>query len=250
MFSRLKQRIHAGLSPVLYGSGLAIVAPRANRNWPQRSFIRRYLNTLDADCVFDVGANVGQYGTELRQIGYRGWIFSFEPDRDAFRKLELASSGDPKWEIFNYALGREVGEAILNVMAVSLFNSFRTPSTAEISSFAGANRIVEERKVGMDTLGNVLPALQSRYGFRTPFLKMDTQGFDLEVFAGAAPVYDRITGLQTELSLKRIYEGTPAWSTALETYQAEGFELAGLYAVNPEDQVLVELDCYLRNVRS
>jgi hypothetical protein len=102
----------------------------------------------------------------------------------------------------------------------------------------------------VDTLGNILPHLQRRYGFRRTFLKMDTQGFDLEVFAGASPVYDQLAGLQTELSLKRIYEGTPTWTAALESYQAEGFELAGLFPVNPGDADLVELDCYLRNVRS
>ena len=249
MFSSLKRRMHASLSPLLYGPGLALVPARANRVWPQRAFMRRHLRSLEVDCIFDVGANVGQYGKELRQIGYRHLIISFEPDWDAFRQLEIASRGDRKWKIFNFALGREVGEATLNIMAVSLFNSFRDPSVAESSSFEHANTVVEERRVLIDTLANMFARVQDDFGFRTAFLKMDTQGFDLEVFAGSAPIHDRLVGLQTELSLKRIYQGTPTWVAAIEEYRAAGFELAGLFPVNPGDKELIEFDCVLQNRR-
>src|SRR4026209_949390 len=43
---------------------------------------------LAIDCVIDVGANRGQYGRLLRtEVGYRGYIASFEPQSTALKEL-------------------------------------------------------------------------------------------------------------------------------------------------------------------
>jgi SAM-dependent methyltransferase len=38
-----------------------------------------FLISRNVDLVLDVGANVGQFGTDLRRYGYKGEILSFEP---------------------------------------------------------------------------------------------------------------------------------------------------------------------------
>ena len=43
---------------------------------------------LAVDCVFDVGAHVGEYSTSLRRAGYSGDIVSFEPVSGSFRASE------------------------------------------------------------------------------------------------------------------------------------------------------------------
>ena len=46
--------------------------------------------------------------------------------------------------------------------------------------------------------------LAATHGFKRPFLKMDTQGFDLEVLEGALPRIDRFLGLKSEVSMIQI----------------------------------------------
>src|SRR5687768_14879571 len=74
--------------------------------------------------VLDVGANVGQYATRLRQGGWAGRIVSFEPLPTARIALEQAAATDPLWEVAPpMALGASAGTVTLNVSAESDMSS-------------------------------------------------------------------------------------------------------------------------------
>ena len=77
------------------------------------------------------------------------------------------------------------------------------------------------------------------------FLKMDTQGYDLEVFAGAKDV-SSIAMVQSEVSVIPIYEGMPTYLDALAAYHASGFSLLDLFIVNRTgDGGVLEYDALL-----
>ena len=140
-------------------------------------FLKSFLSDLEAECVLDVGANGGQYGAELRLIGYAGHIISFEPDPQSFVKLIGRSNKDPKWHALNIALGRGAGQAEFNIMAASMFNSFRRPSNEEAGKFSEDNKVVKTNQVETAQLADVLPDLRRHHYFNKVFLRMDTQEF-------------------------------------------------------------------------
>ena len=80
-----------------------------------------------------------------------------------------------------------------------------------------------------------------------PFLKLDTQGFDLDVFKGAGDAIDRFVGLQSELSLMEIYKGMPGMQESLAAYEEAGFEIAALYPVSRQTRTarVLEYDCVM-----
>jgi hypothetical protein len=86
------------------------------------------------DTVIDVGANIGQFGQELRAKGYRGKIVSFEPIASVYQALTATTTTDAKWESHNCALGVETGEATINVSQASVFSSI-LPSTQAATRF-------------------------------------------------------------------------------------------------------------------
>ncbi len=56
-------------------------------------------------------------------------------------------------------------------------------------------------------------------------IKIDTQGYELEVLAGATGLLPQTMALQLELSLVPLYEGAPAFVDAVHYMESRGFEL-------------------------
>jgi hypothetical protein len=84
------------LARLTYREGLALVPGDASYEWPERMFLKRLLRRLEVDCVLDMGANLGQYATELRMIGGAGQVISFEPTPGLFAKIDGWSRKPPK----------------------------------------------------------------------------------------------------------------------------------------------------------
>lgn len=160
--------------------------------------------------------------------GYEGLILSFEPTPAVVTKLKQASQRDHLWHVFGIALGKENGLMPFRTMPprFSVANSFRRIRNERLDAEC---HIVD---VEVRRLADLLPELQAQYGFTRPFLKMDTQGFDLEVFQGAKQVWSSIVGLQSELTIESFYDDSPGWQESLEVYQGAGFALSAFVANN------------------
>lgn len=199
------------------------------------------------DLVLDVGANAGQFGAMLRAEGYGGELHSFEPVAATFAKLEEASAGDSRWHIHRLALGDGVGELVINVAESSDLSSFLNPNAFGAERY-GQIAATARETVAVSTVDVFLAAQVPDWQRRTILLKMDTQGFDLQVVRGAAASLPFIRALVSELSLIPIYEGMPDYLAVLAAYQAEGFAVSGLFPISRRaDLAVVEMDAVLVN---
>jgi hypothetical protein len=88
--------------------------------------LEQVLREYRVDVVLDVGANEGQFGLLLRELGFKGVIHSFEPIGQAHAKLSAACASDPRWIAHKMALGRAVGPVTMNVSKETVFSSFFT----------------------------------------------------------------------------------------------------------------------------
>ena len=203
------------------------------------------LRKYQVNCVFDVGANSGQYAKRLRSLGYTGRIVSFEPTSAAFARLQEASADDPEWQIHQCALGREETTQSMNV-------DWNTMNSLLPASDYGKDRYkrfgkTRTEEIQIRRLDNVMPEALAGLIDPRPYLKMDTQGFDLEVFAGAGDSIKEFVGMQSEVAVLRLYEGSPPMSESIAAYEAAGFDITGMYPVTREDTTgrVVEFDCVM-----
>lgn len=212
--------------------------------YPEVHALRRFLTAFAVDCVFDVGANRGQYATMLRKdAGFRGAILSFEPNPDIFAELQRRAASDRKWHVFNMALSDFDGTASFNIMAADQFSSLKRPSDRQDAIFAERNRVTRTVDMQCRRLEGLLPELVAAHGFTAPFLKMDTQGHDLAVCEGAGAALAQMKGVQTELGVRPIYEGGTAYRAMIDWLGERGFAPSAFFANNKGHfPLLVEMD--------
>ena len=189
--------------------------------------------------VLDVGANAGQFAAGVRSIGFTGRIISFEPVQRDFDALTLRMGRDPEWRGMRMALGDADGTAEINVVpSMTVMNSLLAPITA--------SRALETETVQVRRLDGVLPGLLADVAAPRCLLKMDTQGFDLRCFAGAAGCLGQMEALFSELSVKPIYQGSPHYLESLAVYEKAGFELMSLSVVSRREGAVQEMNCTMR----
>ena len=240
------------LSP---GAILAVRPRVAGENWfalekrltgyAVHGHVAALLDMYDVNLVVDVGANTGQYGERLRRAGYTGRIVSFEPVPEAFAELERTAAADPAWTAYPYALGRADGTTTINVVPGTL-SSVLAPTKFGAKRYSRLREPVEH-EVPLRRLDGLLDELLAGDGAPRPYLKLDTQGFDLEVFAGLGERAGEFVGMQAEVALMQIYEGMPRMPEALAAYEAAGFEVTALYPVSRQSQTarVLEFDCVM-----
>jgi FkbM family methyltransferase len=222
-------------------------------NFVLSEHLRGQFARLKVGCVLDVGANRGQYRDLLRnKVGYAGRIVSFEPIASLATALrERAAAEDPEWEVHHLALGAANEKRKLNVMRADDFSSFLSPMDAAVrDGFATSNVVERVEPVVVRRLDDVV-AGGLRIGPGGVWLKLDTQGWDLEVLRGAAQTLDSIGGLQIELSVLPLYERMPDYLTALAELRRLGFGIVALVPVTRDTLGhVIEFDCVATALRA
>jgi FkbM family methyltransferase len=139
--------------------------------------------------VIDAGANTGVYAVQQARRGAR--VFAFEPNPDCFRRLRKAVQAngvEDRVIAFDRALGAAPGPARLFLPAgVTTMGSLR-PEWDPAAAGTGFG-------VEVETLEDVL----GRQGIeRVDLLKVDVEGFELDVLRGAGRALRRVERVVVE----------------------------------------------------
>ena len=213
---------------------------------PTDPIARQQLDLLrkhNINLIFDVGANVGQYAQKMRTLGYKGRIVSFEPQPDAFQLLRQKAAVDSNWQAVETALGNFDGETTINVSQNSYSSSILDILPAHLESAPDASYI-DRVPVKVQKLDSILAQyfdLDSHL-----FVKIDTQGFERQVFEGALHSLSKIKGFQMELSLLPLYEGEMLMQEMIDLLRNYGYCLQLIESGyrHHKTSEIIQLECY------
>jgi FkbM family methyltransferase len=211
----LKAKVRAILK--IFSLELHWISPSAN---PMKQTCLA-LRLQNIDVVLDIGANIGQFASELRLSGYFGEIISFEPLSSAHDKLCKNSAHDPKWKIHEQsAIGDFIGNIAINIAKNSVSSS-ALPMLESHSRAAPESGYVGNEIVPIVTLDSIVMSyvdVNSKI-----FIKIDTQGFEWQVLDGAKNTLKLAQGVLCELSLVPLYENQHLWREIVDRLESEGF---------------------------
>lgn len=218
---------------------------RSRRFYPrpwEAAQLQHMLSAKGITLVLDVGANVGQFARSLRIVGYKGRIVSFEPLSKAHARLRNVAKNDPLWIVPDaVAIGDKHGSTVIHVAGDSVSSSVLEMldahrHAAPDSAYIGSESVPLAK---LDTAANEFLHAQD-----VVFLKIDVQGFESQVLAGAADLLPRIKGLMLELSLVPCYRDQVLFQSMIEFLDHLGFELWNLIpgTVESETDRLLQVD--------
>ena len=184
---------------------------------------------LPVETIFDIGANTGQFAQEIRNLGYNKKIISFEPLSDAHSILTSNASSDKNWLIHKRcAIGESERNLEINISGNS-YSSSLMPMLDAHSKAEPASKYIGKEFV------NVIPLSLVFNEYSSPghsnFLKIDTQGFEHHVLKGIEKYINSICGIELELSIIPLYEGSKLYSYYFNYFEKIGFEL---WSIEPE----------------
>jgi FkbM family methyltransferase len=200
--------------------------------------------------VLDIGATAGREAERWHRAFPGARIHAFEPAPDTFARLEARVAAEPQITAWNLAIGDAPGRLPMRIFAGDETNSL-LPMSANAAEFVGAAGVVPRQMVDVEVTtvdrfcaGHNLAAVD--------VLKSDTQGYELQVIAGAADLIARgaIGALVLEVNFVPHYEGQALFPEILDVLHARGFRLVGLYqpsrnhvyALNWADALFVQPD--------
>lgn len=201
------------------------------------------------DVVLDVGASEGNYAEKLRHSGYAGRIISFEPLATSYGRLSAAASQDGQWETVHTAIGDHDGTTVINVSARSTSSSLLRMEPTHVAA-APDSPYVSEEEISVRQLDSVLEGLVAptdRF-----YLKIDVQGYESWVLAGAQATLAKTQALEVEVSMISLYEGSTLYVDMIQTIDALGFDLISWEDVfmDPDTGFVLQSDCIFARRRN
>ncbi|TWU27175.1 hypothetical protein Pla52o_10390 [Novipirellula galeiformis] len=213
---------------------------RIYRGWFPRGnnlrFDRTRIISEAPSIIFDVGANVGQTACSLAQQYPRAIIHAFEPVKSTFDTLTKNVRRFPNVRCHQLALGASTSVAKINIYQGSCNNSFvnfdnEEPLEVEEVSVQSLSQFCENHEI-----------------HKIDYLKIDTEGFDLEVVRGAEELFKRnaISTVLAELGFSLGNEKHVPFADFNEFMHSQGMGVFGIYDQRREfdgSHLLRRADC-------
>jgi FkbM family methyltransferase len=199
---------------------------------------RKLLSGLQVDLLLDVGANRGQFSLMARHLHPNLPIHAYEPLAAEAAIYRAVFGGQAGIELHELALGDRAGMAELHVsgrpdsssllpigeLQVRIF-----PSTAEVAS----------RRVEVATLDGLPGHWRSA---QRALLKLDVQGFELNVLRGATAALRHCAFVYAECSEVPLYTGQALRAEVEGFLRLQGFSLRGRLNPSFADGKMIQAD--------
>jgi FkbM family methyltransferase len=203
---------------------------------------RDWFSSLNIITVIDVGAYMGSFAFAMRMMLPKVQLYCFDPLEENIAQVKENLGKWDLLETFQTALGDKRGEVEFHL------NDFRASSSIlEMDPFhrktfpqtTHAHKV----KVPIATLDAFLPKMKLK---KPILLKVDVQGFELNVLKGGSKLLPQVDYLLLEVTYQTLYRGQPLFRDIYTFLKNHGFEFAGNLdsLTSPENGAILQSDAF------
>jgi FkbM family methyltransferase len=182
--------------------------------------------------IVDIGANRGQFALIARNYFPNAKIISFEPLAEAAKIFRDIFSSDSKVHLYENALGSVRKQMEIHVSKRDDSSSLLPISGLQDRIFPGTAE-KETRTVEVKTLDEILSVDSIE---QPALLKIDVQGFEIDVLKGCESLLPSFEYVYVECSFVELYEGQSLAHDVISFLSTEGFTLSGIFNLSYSKQ--------------
>jgi len=181
--------------------------------------LENLIKGLDIKIIIDIGSNKGQFILLTEKLLNCKKIYSFEPIKELIEKQKKFFSYRDDINFYNFALGQKTGR-----------KKFFLTKRKDSSSFLKINKnidnddylIEKEINVNIHCLDNII---NNQDLSETTLVKIDVQGYELEVLKGSLGILKKIKFILIEISEKEIYKNQALSSDIINFLKQKNFSI-------------------------
>ena len=176
-------------------SGLG-VGNCSTRSSGERQCLKTLIQKKEKPTILDVGANQGDWSKLALSINPTAQIFAFEPQKKIFKKLEAIQG----IHAFNLGCGSKIER-----LPIYSRPTISTHSSLCKEVLSNLDEVIDQEEVEMTTIDEFIDKQKLE---KIDLLKIDVEGFELEVLKGAKNAINRgiIEAIQFEFNTMNIYK--------------------------------------------
>lgn len=185
------------------------------------------LKNVEMPIIFDVGAHYGETCLEYNKLFDKCIIHSFEPFKESFDILSENIKPFENIKAYNVALGDKTGKINFHINPFSATNSILpTHKEGPITWGGGLLETLSLKETSIETIDNFI---QNENISKIDLLKLDTQGSEFMVLAGAEKTINKIRLVYIEIITMPTYEGQKELDEILNYFRVHNFILFNFY---------------------
>jgi FkbM family methyltransferase len=193
---------------------------------------------INEKCIIDVGGSTGFTALKFSEAFPMMNVFVFEPLKESFQKLIGNIGGHPNIIAINKAVGNFSG-----ISKIKVLNQISSSSLLEINNeYSSETAVSEFHKIGVeeiliDTLDNLIPKDDG-----VLILKIDVQGYEMEVLKGAEKTLSKTQIILIEVSNHEGYINSSKYYEIDAYLRSKEFILFDIFPSIHEYDKLLEWD--------
>lgn len=202
---------------------------------------------IEPNTIIDVGASIGMFSKTANYLWQNAKIFSFEPLNTSYKKLITLADEIPNIKLFNFALGDKREKTIINESSYEYSSSILEMSDIHKKAFPYSAESTKQ-EIEVYTLDEIF----SNNKISSPvMLKLDVQGFEMNVLKGGINFLEKVDYILIELSFKELYKGQPLFNDLYSFLSGKNFELLDILenSRNPSTFEMLQVDALFSNKR-